>query len=119
MLDHLTTPQCVGIVSNMKAAPLVRARIVFSPDAFAEIVLWRVPRPVPGSAHAYKYRLAYVVREECVVRYDNEAGKGDHRHFAGEEAPYELTTPERLIADFQRDISRWNDEYRDSRRPSA
>lgn len=30
------------------------------------------------------------------------------------ESAYTFTTPEQLIADFQRDIERWNDENRDS-----
>jgi tRNA (Thr-GGU) A37 N-methylase len=38
------------------------------------------PQAVPPSTHAFKYRLAYVVGGECVLRYDNERGKGDHRH---------------------------------------
>ena len=46
----------------------------------------------------------------CVVRYDNEIGKGDHRHFGAAENPYRFTTPERLTVDFQKDIARWNDE---------
>ena len=67
-----------------------------------------------GSAHRFKYRLAYVVKGVCVVRYDNEAGKGDHRHFGGKESVYRFSTLERLIADFNRDIERWNHENRDS-----
>lgn len=98
----------------MKAVQLVSARITYSEAAFAELVLWRLPKPVRGSAHGYKYRLVYVVRGECVLRYDNETGKGDHRHAGGAESTYAFTTPERLIADFQRDIERWNDENRDA-----
>jgi hypothetical protein len=44
------------------------------------------------------------------LRYDNEIGKGDHRHFGGEENAYVFTTPEQLVADFQKDIARWNYE---------
>lgn len=98
----------------MKAIQLVSTRITYSESAFAELVLWRLPRPVEGSAHAFKYQLAYVVRGECVLRYDNEVGKGDHRHVGRIESAYTFTTPENLIADFQRDIERWNDENRDS-----
>ena len=94
----------------MKAVQLVGTRIAFSEAAFAELVLWRLPKPLSGSAHAFKYRLAYVVRGECVLRYDNEAGKGDHRHFGKKERVYAFTTPEKLIADFQKDIARWNHE---------
>ena len=94
----------------MKATQLVHTRIVYSEVAFAELVLWRVSQPVAGSAHPFKYRLAYVVRGRCVLRYDNEAGKGDHRHLDDEERAYHFATPEQLIADFQGDIARWNDE---------
>lgn len=96
----------------MKAVQLLRTRIAYSETAFAELVLWRLPQYVEGSTHRYKYRLAYVVDGKCVLRYDNEAGKGDHRHLEDTESPYAFTTPEQLIADFQRDIQRWNDENR-------
>ena len=94
----------------MKAVPLLRTRIVYADAAFAELTLWQVPKPLAGSAHRFKYRLAYVVSGVCVLRYDNEDGKGDHRHFGGRESAYAFKSPERLIADFQRDISRWNHE---------
>lgn len=98
----------------MKAVELVRTRIIYSEIAFADLALWKVPQPVAGSLHGYKYRLAYVVNGVCVLRYDNEAGKGDHRHEGNEEGPYSFSTPERLVADFQNDIARWNDENVDS-----
>ena len=98
----------------MKAVQLVRTRITYSGIAFAELVLWQLSKPVAGSVHAFKYRLAYVVRGVCVLRYDNEAGKGDHRHFGGDEGVYDFTTPDQLIADFQQDIERWNHENRNA-----
>lgn len=94
----------------MKAVELFRRRIVYSESSFAELVLWRVPKPLAGSNHGFKYRLAYVVDGECVLRFDNEAGKGDHRHFGGEKGHYAFSTPKKLIVDFQRDIARWNNE---------
>ena len=98
----------------MKAVQLVSTRIAYSESAFAELVLWRLPNPLKGSAHAFKYRLAYVVRGECVLRYDNEVGKGDHRHLGKRERVYAFTTPDQLIADFQKDIARWNHENSNS-----
>lgn len=98
----------------MKAVQLVHTRIAYSEIAFAELVLWRVPKPLAGSSHEFKYRLAYVVDGVCVLRYDNEGGKGDHRHAGGKERAYAFTSPEKLIADFQRDIERWNHENRDA-----
>ena len=98
----------------MKAIELVRTRIICSQTAFAELVLWQLPKPLAGSAHRFKYRLAYVIREVCVLRYDNEVGKGDHRHYDGRESAYTFSNPDNLIAAFQADIARWNRENRDS-----
>jgi hypothetical protein len=94
----------------MKALELVRTRVVLSGTSFAELVLWRLPAPLSGCTHQFKYRLAYVVHGECVVRYDNEAGKGDHRHFGSLEHPFDFQDPDTLIAAFQADIERWNRE---------
>ena len=98
----------------MKADALIRRRIVVAMDAFVEVVVWRLSAPLAPSTHRFKYRLAYVVRGDCVVLYDNERGKGDHRHFAGREVPYRFTSPDRLIADFDADRERWD---RENRRP--
>lgn len=95
----------------MKAALLVRRRVIVALDAFAEIVIWRVPQPVAASTHDFKYGLAYVVGGECVLRYDNERGKGDHRHVGTTEEPYTFSSPEQLMADFEADITRWNHEH--------
>jgi len=94
----------------MKATELLRRRIPYSEFSFAELVLWQLPAPLPGSAHSYKYRLAYVVNGVCVLRYDNESGKGDHRHFRGKESRYTFDGVEKLLASFQRDIERINRE---------
>ena len=91
----------------MKAILLLRERVVLSERSFAELRIWRVPRSVRGSEHAFKYALALVVDRVCVLRYDNEAGKGDHRHVGEMEERYVFTTPERLIADFWNDVDRW------------
>lgn len=98
----------------MKATELLRRRIAYSDVAFAELVLWQLPVPIPGSTHSYKYRLAYVLRGVCVLRYDNESGKGDHRHFRSEESRYTFVGVEELLAAFQRDIERINREDSDS-----
>ena len=91
----------------MAAKLLLRERHQLRADAFVELRVWRTPRPVRGSAHFFKYALAYVVAEVCVLRYDNEAGKGDHRHLGSVEEPYLFSTPERLLADFWRDVDDW------------
>ena len=93
-------------MSNMKATLIARTRIVYSIHSFAELVLWRVPTPVLGSAHEFKYRLAYVVDSVCVVRYDNEVGKGDRRHYRNREERYRFTTFEKLVSDFWADVKK-------------
>ena len=95
---------------NGKATVLLSHRIVMAYDAFAEIIVWKVPKAVSPSEHSFKYRLAYVVKGRCVLRYDNERGKGDHRHYESVTIPYAFSSPEQLMLDYQTDIQRWNRE---------
>ena len=53
------------------------------------------------------YRLVLVSNGVCVLRYDNEAGKGDHRHLRDSERPYRFTDPAALLADFWNDVEKW------------
>lgn len=94
----------------MDAKLMLNERRVLSEEAFVEMVVWRLPSPLPGSRHNFKYRLALVVNGECVPRYDNEAGKGDHKHIGKQENPYEFTTPKTLLDDFWNDVDRWRPE---------
>jgi hypothetical protein len=102
----LTTTACDVIENNMEAVLIEKSRTAVSDTAFFETVLWHVPTPVPGSSHHFKYRLALIVNDECVMRYDNERGKGDHRHFGDLEEPIEFTTLEALFDAFQTDMER-------------
>jgi hypothetical protein len=100
----------VGIYSNMQAESLLHERHQLRPDAFVELRIWRLPKPIRGSEHAYKYSLAYVVAGVCVLRYDNEPGKGDHKHVGAVEETYRFTTPEKLLTDFWSDVDQWRPE---------
>lgn len=91
----------------VRAEKLTSTRVRLGDDAFADLVIWRVPTPVRGSSHFFKYRLALVVGQVCVLRYDNEAGKGDHRHAGNEEHPYEFTDIHQLRRDFLLEARRW------------
>ncbi|CAN5414753.1 DUF6516 family protein [soil metagenome] len=91
----------------MKAEPLLNERHQLDAASFVELRVWRVPQPVKGSTHDLKYALAYIVDGVCVLRYDNEAGKGDHRHIGQAETAYAFTTPAALLADFWKDVDQW------------
>jgi len=71
------------------------------------VVIWRVPEPVRGSDHPYKYRAAFIVDGECVLRFDNEAGKGDHIHVGNKERPYEFVDPDQLMVDYWAEVDKW------------
>ena len=90
----------------MKAELIEKSRTVIGEAVFFEVVLWHLPDPVPGSAHSFKYRLALVVNGKCVLRYDNERGKGDHRHVGDIEEPITFTSLEALFDAFQVDMKR-------------
>lgn len=77
-------------------------------DAFVAIRVFRVPGKVPGSTHDLKYSLVYVCGGVCVLRFDNEAGKGDHFHRAGQEMPYRFTSLEQLMVDFWTAVDDWS-----------
>ncbi len=77
-----------------------------------EFVIWLVPEPLKGSTHRFKYRMSLIADGVCVLRYDNEAGKGDHRHVGTTETPYLFSGVRALFDDFDRDVARWIDDNR-------
>ena len=92
------------MVAEMKARLVRRSKNVLSDGAVLEMAIWRVPRPVEGSAHPYKYRLFYGRDGVRIVGYDNERPKGDHCHLDGRERPYAFTTVDVLIEDFLAEV---------------
>ena len=91
----------------MKAKLLFRKREGLTETAFVELVIWQVQDRVRGSLHVYKYSLALVSEGVCVLRYDNEAGKGDHKHIAGREVNYRFVDLATLQTDFWADVETW------------
>jgi hypothetical protein len=88
----------------MTATLLIRERIIFDDGAIIEIKVWRVPYPVPPATHSLKYSLFYGRPGQRLVAYDNERGKGDHRHLGDREEPYVFMSIEQLLADFRTDV---------------
>jgi hypothetical protein len=87
-----------------KATLLFAERRELATGDLLQVRIWAVPEPVPPSAHALKYSLVYIVAGERVVGYDNERGKGDHRHYRAIEESYQFTSPEQLLIDFLADV---------------
>ncbi|HVX80695.1 MAG TPA: DUF6516 family protein [Devosiaceae bacterium] len=97
----------------MDAVLIFEFKETFDDGTIAEIKVWRVPVPVLGSLHYFKYRLFFGVPGERLIGYDNERGKGDHRHEGGTEQSYRFTGPEELLRQFWEDVERWRAAYQD------
>lgn len=87
----------------MKAILIRDLKKVYPSGVIVEMVLWLLPHATEDRTHGFKYRFYCGKNGRCIVRYDNETGKGDHVHYGDEEHPYRFTSPERLIADFLAD----------------
>ena len=46
----------------------------------------------------------------CVLLYDNEAGKGDHKHVGERKAAYRFNDLDQLQADFWQDVENWREK---------
>jgi len=92
----------------MKATLIARSKEVRDDGSTVEVVVWELPAPLPPSRHLYKYRLYFGAAGETRVRYDNERGKGDHRHIGAREEDYAFSSIDRLLDDFERDIAHWS-----------
>ena len=89
----------------MQAKLIYREKYFYADGAIREMVLWQLPEKTAKNPHGLKYRLYYGLADgTCIVRYDNETGKGDHRHKRDQEEPYQFKDVETLVADFLKDI---------------
>lgn len=99
-MSYLTTYKIVGKIAIMVAQLITKFKNVNPDGSILELVVWKVPQPVPPTDHGYKYRAVYVLDGQRIVGFDNERGKGDHCHLDGNEQPYKFTTVEQLVEDF-------------------
>jgi hypothetical protein len=90
-----------------KAVLLLHEKVVRADGAIVELIGWRLPRASPDRPHGYKYRLYFGRHGESLVRYDNETGKGDHRHVGGKEGPYRFISVAKLRQDFEADMQKY------------
>ena len=91
----------------MSAGLIHREKHVLPDGSVIEMAIWRVPKKIPEHPHGIKYRLYYWLKDgTCLVRYDNEVGKGDHRHTKDREIPYKFVDVETLMDDFLKDVGK-------------
>ena len=87
-----------------KATLLFEIKRQFDDGHMFQARIWRVPNPVRGSSHTLKYSLYYGRKGSRLLGYDNEAGKGDHRHYGDHEEAYSFTSIDQLVSDFLTDL---------------
>jgi hypothetical protein len=90
----------------MKAKEYSNQRVRLPDGSLISIVIWLLPERSTQRPHGFKYRLNYCSGDgTTIVRYDNELGKGDHKHFSdGKEEPYKFQGIDKLLDDFWHDI---------------
>lgn len=94
----------------MVAELLFKDKYIYADGAIREMVIWRLPDSDSERPHGLKYRLYYGNPDQNLIRYDNERGKGDHRHEGEQEDQYIFISVEQLILDFKADIERLRGE---------
>jgi len=90
----------------MKATLILRHKEHHPDGGMMELVVWQVPVPVPPSTHGFKYRLVYIRNGLRIVGFDNERGKGDHKHLDGEQLPYAFASVAQLVEDFIAEVEK-------------
>jgi hypothetical protein len=88
----------------MKAEEILHIKERLQDGSVIEMVIWRLPEPNDLGGHRMKYRLYCGKAGERLVGYDNERGKGDHRHISGREVPYTFVSVRQLVPDFLADV---------------
>ena len=92
----------------MKAKLVFKEKILLDDGFIVELVLWQLPVITKDRPHGYKYRLYFGDSDgNCLVRYDNESGKGDHKHLGKEEMTYKFVDRDKLIKDFYHDVTKY------------
>ncbi|MBW1780944.1 MAG: hypothetical protein JRL30_09420 [Deltaproteobacteria bacterium] len=91
----------------MKARLIYQEKFIYADGAIREMVLWQLPKITSDKPHGLKYRLYYGLDDgTCLVRYDNESGKGDHKHIEGREEAFQFKDVETLVAEFLEEIEK-------------
>ena len=88
----------------MKATKLFHDKATLPDGSIVEMTIWQLATINPERPHGLKYSLYYGRADKRLVGYDNERGKGDHKHIGEREMRYRFVSVEQLVADFLADV---------------
>jgi hypothetical protein len=95
----------------MKAVRIFYDKTVLPDGAIVQMIIWQLPRSTSERPHGLKYSLFYGGPDGRIVGYDNESGKGDHKHIRDVETRYKFIDVETMVADFLADVERMRNEH--------
>src|SRR3546814_6613386 len=92
--------------STALATLILDRKFMLDDGRIIQMKIWRLPERSAERPHGLKYSLFFGRPGERIIGYDNEAGKGDHRHDGLRKEPYRFSTLEALIRDFEAVVHR-------------
>lgn len=95
----------------MKAVRIFYDKAILVDGSIVEMSIWKLPKPSTERPHGLRYSLFFGRDGKRIVGYDNEQGKGDHRHIKDTESAYRFENVEQLVADFLTDVERFQHEH--------
>ena len=90
----------------MRATRLFHDKTSLPDGSMVEMSIWRVPAVDSERPHGLKHSLFFGRDGRRIVAYDNERGKGNHKHIEGRESRCRFVSMEQLVADFLMDVER-------------
>ena len=88
----------------MKATKLFHDKATLPDGSIVEMTIWQLVTANRERPHGLKYSLYYGRADKLLVGYDNERGKGDHKHIGEREMRCRFVSVEQLVADFLADV---------------
>ncbi len=89
--------------ASMNAELILKQKFSDELENLIEMKIWKVPVS-QNRPYGYKYSLVYIVKGKRIIRYDNETGRGDHRHYEDTVEDYRFESAIKLVNDFKEDI---------------
>lgn len=112
--DVLVFMMVYDAIMPSKATLILDTKTILQDGRIMQRKIWQLPKVEPGRPSGLKYRLYCGQNGQTIVRYDNETGKGDHRHVGPQELEmsYAFTSLVQLLKDFAQDVERLSGEIK-------